>query len=292
MRPSLPISDVIRSNFMYSDVLLPLITYPDPNSTTVAANATKVAKYLGAHLHALALEVEVPNISNTLSEVLLDVPKLIRDAEATSRSRGEHLIRAVAESAASLDVDFRPESRRMREIEFGSVVATAARYHDLSLIGWEPSNQTVRVVAEALIFESGRPVVLLPEAEIRNFDRVAIAWDGSRVATRAVADALRFLGKATEISIVTVTDEKQIKDREGAERLADYLAKRALHSSIHPVRAAGRGIGQTLQAEAQQRGADLLVMGAYGHSRLRQFVLGGATSGILEALRMPVLLSH
>jgi len=277
---------------MYSDILLPMVTYPDASSKRVATSATSLAKGLGAQLHAVALEVDVPDISNALSNALIDLPKLIRDAEAASHARGERLLRIVADRAASLGIEFRLDSIRVRESMFAPFAASAARYHDLSAIGWEPGNPTARVVAEALIFESGRPVVLLPDAETPDLGHVAIAWDASRVAARAVADALPFLRNANAISILVVTDEKPIREKGGAELLSDFLAKRGLRSSTHLVRAAGRGIGETLQAEAQKRGSELLVMGAYGHSRLRQFVLGGATSGILQDLRMPVLLSH
>uniref|UniRef100_Q11G37 UspA n=1 Tax=Chelativorans sp. (strain BNC1) TaxID=266779 RepID=Q11G37_CHESB len=277
---------------MYSDILLPLITHPDASSESVATNAARVAKCLGAQLHAMALEVEVPDISNALSGLLLDLPKLIREVEESSRAKGQRLLQLVADKAASLGIECRVENIHARETEFGPVAANAARYHDLSLIGWTASNATTQVVAEALIFESGRPVVVLPEAETETIKHVAIAWDGSRVAARAVSDAMPFLRKAKAVSIIVVTDEKPIKDGRGAKLLADYLAKRGYRSSVHSVHAAGRPIGETLQAEAQKLGADLLVMGAYGHSRLRQFVLGGATSGVLEDLRMPVLLSH
>jgi len=274
------------------EALLPLVTYPDASNNSVPVNGARMAHQLGAKLYSLALEVEVPDVSNALSEALLDIPKLIRDAETNSRARGEQLLRIACDNAQSLGIEHEEESVRIREPEFGPTAAIAARYHDLSLIGWEPTNRSARVVAEALIFDSGRPVMLLPDALPQTIGHIAVAWDGSRVAARAISDALRLLGNAKSASVILVTDEKAIQDTSGAERLAEYLARHNLQSSIHHVRSAGRSIGETLQAEAQKLGADLLVMGAYGHSRLRQFVLGGATRGILEDLQMPVLLSH
>ena len=119
----------------------------------------------------------------------------------------------------------------------GDEAATHARYADLSLIGWEEKNDTSRMVAEAVVFGSGRPAILLPEAgQIGAMDHVAIAWDGSRVAARAVADATVFLERAARITVLTVLDEKPLKEKNAGERLARALADRGLPAeavSIH-----------------------------------------------------------
>lgn len=277
---------------MTIEAFLPLVTYPDPASKSVAANGVKAAQLLGARLYALALEVQVPNVSNALAGALLDIPKVIQDTEAASRKRGETLLESVAENARALSVDHEGKSLRLREAEFGIGAMVAARYHDVSLIGWEPDNSCVRIVAEALIFDSGRPVMLLPEMLPQSFDHLAIAWDGSRVAARAVGDALAVLGTASNASVIVVTDEKALPETTAADRLTGYLRRRGLEAEAHQVRSKGRSIGETLQAEAKALGADVLVMGAYGHSRLRQFILGGATKGIMDDLQLPVLMSH
>ncbi|GGA77747.1 universal stress protein A [Nitratireductor aestuarii] len=277
---------------MSIEALLPLVTYPDPADASVPANATKMVQLLGARLYALAIEVRVPEVSNALAGTLLDLSKVIKDTEAASRKRGEALLRAIAENAQSLGVKHEELSLRLLEAEFGTGAMVAARYHDVTLLGWEPDSRCVRTIAEALIFDSGRPVLLMPKTVPTAADHIAIAWDGSRVAARAVADAFRVFGSAKSASVIVVTDEKAIKDTTAADRLASYLERRGLQAEAHQVRTKGRRIGDTLQAEAKAIEADVLVMGAYGHSRLRQFVLGGATSNILDDLQLPVLLSH
>jgi nucleotide-binding universal stress UspA family protein len=149
------------------------------------------------------------------------------------------------------------------------------------------------MTAEAVIFGSGRPTILLPElTQAGNIDHIAIAWDGSRVAARAVADASLLLQRAKMISVLTVVDEKPLPEKDPGERLAARLRKSGLAAEAVQIRAEDCPISVTLQEQAIERGATLLVMGGYGHSRVRDFVLGGATEGILSDLQMPVLLSH
>ena len=169
---------------------------------------------------------------------------------------------------------------RPRSPLFGEAAAAEARYFDIALLGWEAGNPTSRASSEAVIFGAGRPAVLLPELiAIGSIDHVAIAWDGSRVAARAMADATPFLERASKISVLTVVDEKPLKEGAGGERLAIGLKKRGLVAEWISIRAEDCPIGVSLQEHAIERGAKLLVMGGYGHSRVRDFVLGGATQG-------------
>lgn len=175
----------------------------------------------------------------------------------------------------------------------GDTAAKHARYFDLSLIGWEAGNSTSRMTAEAVIFGSGRPVILLPElSHVSSIDHVAIAWDGSRVAARAVADARILLERAARISIITILDEKPLTEKDAGERLAEGLRRHDLDAEVVLIEAEDCPIAETLQRSAIGRGCKLLVMGGYGHSRMREFVLGGATRGVLSDLLLPVLLSH
>lgn len=274
-------------------IYLPIITYPDANSDAVAANAVAVATLLKANLQAVALVADIPRVSNALSRILLDLPEMVRDAEARSRDSGDRLIGLVEKEAARRNVALTTDSVSARPAEFGETVAKQARYHDIALVGWEARNETAAMVAEALIFGAGRPVVLLPaQSGVRTFERIAIAWDGSRVAARALADARPFLDHASEVKVLTVVDEKPLQDGGGGERLADMLRKRDFKAEASAIKAEKSPIAVTLQEHALAAGADLLVMGGYGHSRVRDFILGGATAGVLGDLKLPVLFSH
>lgn len=277
---------------MKIETFLPLVTYTDPNADTVAANAVAVAAHLGADLNVLAVNVTIPQVSNALSRFLLDVPDMIRQAETTSRRHGERLVEAVEAAAGIAGVAVAAETIADTPPLLGAAAAMRARYFDLSLLGLETDNPTSRSTAESVVFGSGRPAVLLPEAfDAGAFGHVAIAWDGSRVAARAAADARPFLARASRVSVLTVVDEKPLAAEDG-ERLAAGLRRSGLDAEAVTLRGKGTAIARTLQDGARERGCGLLAMGGYGHSRVRDFVMGGATEGVLRALSMPVLLSH
>lgn len=272
---------------------LSLATYPDANSSKIAANAVALVKQIDAALHAIAIDVDIPDVSNALSSYFLDLPHKIQEAEATSRKRGSDLLEAIAQEAARSGVTITTQELTAPPALMGDVAAKHSRYFDLCLVGWASTNQTARMIAEAILFGSGRPTLLLPESDgVELLGHVVIAWDGSRVAARAVADARAFLERASMITVVTVTDEKPLPAQGIGERLALGLRTRGLVAEAASIQAGDSSIGTALQEHALRIGGNLLVMGGYGHSRVRDFVLGGATDGILADLRLPVLLSH
>lgn len=273
--------------------LLPLITYPDPNSDAVASHAVDVAAQLEADLHVLVVNVDIPPVANKLSNLLLDLPKKIREAEEQSRARGAHLLDAIRNRAAAAGVPVSSDQASAGLAFLNETAAVSARYFDFAFVGWEADNPTSRAVAEAVIFGAGRPTILLPERrDIGTIKHVAIAWDGSRVAARAVADAQPFLARAEKVSVITVVGEKPLAEPDAGGRLAEGLRNRGLQAAGMRVPAGGGAVGLTLQQHAIEQGAGLLVMGGYGHSRVRDFILGGATEAMLGDLRLPVLISH
>lgn len=278
---------------MNLQAFVPFVTYPEANADVCAMHAVSLAASLNAGLHAVAVNADIPDVSNALSTFLLDTPTMIRETEAASRQRGEHLLTIVKEKAEAAGLDVTTAAIAAPLATLAESAATWARYFDLCLVGWEAGNPTSRTTAEAVVFGSGRPTILLPElSDIATFEHVAVAWDGSRVAARAVADARPFLQRASRITVITVLDEKPLKDKNVGVRLAEVLRERGLETTVAPVKAQDCPIAQTLQQTAIEKGARLLVMGGYGHSRIRDFVLGGATAGVLSDLLMPVLLSH
>jgi nucleotide-binding universal stress UspA family protein len=149
---------------------------------------------------------------------------------------------------------------------------------------------------ESVIFGSGRPVLVVPHTSERSsafeLGRVVVAWDFSQPASRAVADAVPILQKSRRVEVVTVTNEKVITSKRSAAELAKNLAHHGVDVSVETVDAAGRRIGDVLKSYVDVHKTDLLVMGAYGHSRVREFVLGGATRSMLSRPPIPILFSH
>ncbi|TSE13322.1 universal stress protein [Mesorhizobium intechi] len=268
-------------------------TYPEATTAKIALNAVALAKQIDAALHAVAISVDIPDVSNALSKYLLDLPYKIREVEATSRKRGKDLLEAIGQEAMRAGVTLTTQELTAPPALMGDTAAEQCRYFDICLIGWAPDNETARMTAEAVVFGSGRPTLIFPDStEVGVLDHVVIAWDGSRVAARAVADARPFLERASTVTVVTVTDEKTLPGHGIGERLALGLRARGLMAGAASIQAGDRSIGTALQEHALGLGGKLLVMGGYGHSRVRDFVLGGATEGILTDLRLPVLLSH
>lgn len=278
---------------MIRQAYLPLSTYPDANSDAVVANAVKMAGHLDSGLHAMALTADIPEISNALARLMINLPEMIRQAEGDSKARGEQLLAKVREEADKTGMKATTEAVRYLSSILPDIAASNARYYDYALCGWEAGNETSRVLAETVVFGSGRPVVLMPELySVGSLDHVAIAWDGSRVAARAVADAEHLLRRAQRVSVLTVLDEKPLQEKDPGGRLVASLAKRGLDAAAIGITCEDCPIENSLQERAKAFGAGILVMGAFGHSRLREFVLGGATRGVLADLRIPVMLSH
>ncbi len=171
-----------------------------------------------------------------------------------------------------------------------------ARRFDLVVVGQAEGNKNVpvEVVDEGVLFESGRPVIFVPFIQKAEFKpgRIMLCWDGSRTATRAIADSMPILHKAKQIDVVIVAAAKA-KDNEipGAD-LGQHLARHKLKVDVKRITSPDIDVASTILSYAADSSTDLIVMGGYGHSRLREFVLGGVTRGILESMTVPVLMSH
>ena len=193
---------------MKLQTFLPLITYPDSNSKAVAANAACVAALLDADLTVQAVNVHIQKVSSPLSKLLLDVPEMIRKSEADSRNRGEKLLAEIPGSRQA--GGFRGcEPVHAPIAELGETAAASARYYDLSLVGWEAGNPTSRMTAEAVSSAPGARRCSCLNSPVKSLEYVVIAWDGSRVAARAAADALPFLRRSSQIIVLTVVGENR-----------------------------------------------------------------------------------
>ncbi len=274
-------------------MLVPLHTYPDGNPDSIARLVAMYARHLQADVCALACNIDLPNPSSILGSLAINVPTMIREAKAGSRARSAALIDAMRAELDPSGIPLRTMEAERYPAEFGDVIARQARYHDIVLFGMGQRDGISRLTAEAVIFGSGRPTLLVPDsAPASPPDHVVIAWDGGSAAARAVSDAHPFLRRAGTVTIVTVAGEKPLTDDHAGERLAEYLADHDIEAQPSRLQGDDRPIANILQAHVRDVGAGLLVMGGFGHSRMRDFVLGGATRGVLEDLRVPVLVSH
>src|SRR5450759_977188 len=167
---------------------------------------------------------------------------------------------------------------------------------DLIVIGQPERERAVpeEVVNEGALFESGRPVIFVPFIQKAGLklDRVMVCWDGSRAAARAIADAMPFLHKAKQVEIVMVSGAKPKDDEIAGVDLGQHLARHGLKVDVKRITSPEIDVASTILSYAAVSSADLIVMGGYGHSRLREFILGGVTRGLFESMTVPALMSH
>ena len=253
-----------------------------------------VAKTLGAHLVGVALAF-VP-------EVLSRFPQLPRDMLAEIVTHSENAAQAAIDrfDAAARQRDVSREHRMLKaatEAEAPSVLATFARRFDLSvLMQSEPNVVNNDDMIETSLLESGRPLVVVPyiQREGLQLNRVICCWDGSRAATRAINDALPLLVRAGTIDLLIVLNEKTGSEEQeihGIE-LEKHLARHDVKVEIETTRAADIDVTDAILSYAADRSGTLIVMGGYGHSRLREIILGGVTRDILKSMTVPIFMSH
>ncbi|MDE2283054.1 MAG: universal stress protein [Hyphomicrobiales bacterium] len=171
-----------------------------------------------------------------------------------------------------------------------------ARRFDIVIIGQaEPNAVTVDdVIGEAALFEGGRPVIIVPYIQQAplELDQMMVCWDGSRAATRAIADAMPLLERAGRVEVLIVANERGKQDEiEGAD-MGAHLARYDLNVEIKRTQIGDIDVADVILSHAADMGTNFIVMGGYGHSRLREFVLGGVTRSILRSMTVPVLMSH
>ena len=277
----------------FKDILLALTSYPEPPPLSVVDDAVSIAAVFGAHLTALSCETHVEVPGHFLSGSFAGIPGIIAGEGAKSRQNAQDLLAAFDKAAKKADVPYETILQKCSLTELPDLLVDYARLRDLTFVSVPEAYD--HTYAEVLIFGSGKPTLVLPKTpRSRPFElaTVAVAWDFSRAAARAISDALPLLEKARKVRVVTIVDEKNIDSKHSAEELAKNLARHGIDIVLDKVEARTKPIGCVLESYTLSHGVDLLVMGAYGHSRLRQFILGGATKSLLSNPPLPILFSH
>ena len=262
-----------------------------PGDSGAAAFAIGAAARIGAHLNVLAPHVDVLATGHWKSRSSAEVEHDANERRA-ALDDAVHSIVARAHAAgvsASASTDWAHP--------FGPIayIADQARLHDLVVMGTDQSVfLSERKFAEHVLFESGRPVVVVPRNHVTPIScrRVMVAWDHTRSAARALHDALPFLRLADEVLLMAIGGEKRFQIDLDGRTIQSAMSQKGLNARFGQTELGTRSIGQALQQEALSCGADLLVMGGFGHSRLREFILGGATREVLDKPDLPVLMSH
>ena len=277
---------------MIKDIILHLER--DPARDIVRDFAASAADLFGAHLTGVsfAFAAGIPNyiVPNFPAGVLAD---LFAASETAARGAINRFEAAVKRGGLSA------EPRLVLQTEFGppNAFSEMARCFDLSIIMQSDDYSGVNNsdLIEATLFDSGRPLIVVPyiQKEMLKLDRVVCCWDGSRAAARAVNDALPLLRKANVVELLIVENEKTAHESVGGGiQIGRHLARHDIKIEVRRTPAADIDVPNIILSHVADSSASMLVMGGYGHSRLREFILGGATLGILAAMTVPVFMSH
>jgi len=254
--------------------------------------AISVATTFGAHVAGIAFLYEPVIPDGTLGGVPVDLIELQREESSKAAKAAVSRFEAAAKTAAV------SAETRIIDATLGgaaTVLGRIARRFDLAVVAQAQREHgaSEELMIEGALFESGRPIIVVPYIQKRGLalERVIACWDGGRTAARAIADAMPLLERAKAVDIVIIAEERKNDEISGAT-MSEHLARHGVTASIKRIARGGLGVEDVILDYVADSGADLVVMGGYGHSRLREFILGGATRGILAAMTVPVLMSH
>jgi nucleotide-binding universal stress UspA family protein len=274
---------------MIKDMLVNLSMGDKHPATDYAAQLAEISE---AHLAGIAFRFDPAMQTSAFG---LFPPTLVEMAiqeneQAVQRATGDF------ERAAKLaGVSFETVTVPATLVGAGDLFGQTARRFDLVIVG-QPRpdlDAAEELLIESALFDSGRPVLVVPYIQkgIAKLDRMAACWDGSRAAARAIADALPLMRRAKSIDLVMIKNEVHRGEIEGAD-IAQHLARHDLPINLAEVPQGDVDIGNTILNFVADHAIDLMVMGGYGHSRLREQVFGGTTRTIITSMTTPTLMSH
>ena len=276
---------------MFTDIAVNLSV---SGSTDAATDyALSVASTFGSHVSGVAYSYEL-----IVPGVLFDggvAATLIANQHAESERAAKAAAARFEEAARKAGVNFETRIVEATMAEAAEHMATVSRCVDLAIIG-QPENDDVatEMIFEGVLFGAGRPVIVVPyiqEAGLK-LDHITVCWDGGRAAARAVADAMPLLRKSKTIELLIVDNgERKTSELAGTD-IAQHLARHGLSVDINRIVAPDIAAADAIMSRVADSSSDFLVMGGYGHSRLREFVLGGVTRSVIREMTLPTLMSH
>ncbi|MEP9378877.1 universal stress protein [Aquabacter sp. CN5-332] len=276
---------------MIRDILVNLTQGAE--NDTAATFAASLAATFSAHLTGLAVTYEIDVPPFYMGAVPTDfLETQMQENEAAAAKATERFAHLAAHAGVAYDV-------RTLNASLGVAannLAQMARLFDLTVVAQPDPDRPgpEEVIAETVLLDSGRAVLLVPYVQKASYGggRAVVAWDGSRAAARALAEGLPLLHRSEVVEVLRV-----LRGSEADVSGDDVVRHLARHGLSARTRTLHLGPGETSVAQAilnevSDQGADLVVMGGYGHSRLRELVLGGVTREILAAMTVPVLMAH
>jgi nucleotide-binding universal stress UspA family protein len=284
--------------------VLALVTDESESESTLKT-AIAIGQKFGAYVEALHVRAEpesvIPVVAQGMAAESVHVQlEGVRSSTAERAERAHRLFQNVAleMSLPLTKVDAEPEVGRFSTawcettgIESREIVRRG-RLFDLTVLArpHDGYDQTSSTALTAALFEMGRPVLIVPsETPATVGQRLTLAWNDTREAAESVSAAMPFASKANEVTVVSVTEANSSVD---PDDLVRALARHGIGAEGQALYHAKASVGECLLAAADERKCDLLVMGAYGHSRLQELILGGATKHVLKHAQIPLLMVH
>jgi nucleotide-binding universal stress UspA family protein len=255
--------------------------------------ALSVASTFAAHAVGIAFQYD-PIMPIALMD---DVPPDVIDTQRAENERAANAATSRFDGAARA-ASVLSETRIIESTMAGVATRFAhiARRFDLSIVeqAKPEADGPEALIVEQALFGSGRPVLVVPYIQAAPFkaDRVMLCWDGSQTAAHAAGDAMPFLARAKTVEVFVVESGKLKSNEMPGADIAVHLARHNRNVSVTRTASGDTDVASVILSHAADTGADMLVMGGYGHSRLREFILGGATRAILTSMTLPTLMSH
>jgi nucleotide-binding universal stress UspA family protein len=277
---------------MIKDIVVHLST--GANHDPAADCAASVASMFGAHLAAVAFAYDPVVPPTFMGEVI--PADLIESQRQEAETKAKAAVAKLEERARREGISVQTGILNASLVGAADLFSRIARRFDLSIVkqGEADKAEPQDLLIEGALFESGRPVLVVPYIHkgALKLERAMICWDGSRAAARAVGDALPILERSKSIEVVVVVGERGKSDELPGADIGHHLARHGLKVEVKRIVSGDLDVANTILSHAADNATDFIVMGGYGHSRLREFVLGGVTRAILETMTVPTLMSH
>jgi nucleotide-binding universal stress UspA family protein len=282
--------DISQEETMIKDVMVPLDGTAADEARLAAAN--DIADLFQSQIIGLFLNVLPVVIAQEDGIGAMQATRLLQ----TAREAGDKTEARLMEKLARLQKPGELHRFDILNDAAGDVAAREARTAD-AFVALRPNRaeQEPEDLVESVLFSSGHHIFLMPNRKPAKaiFNRILVAWNGTRESARALAEALPYLHKAQEATVVVVDDDPPAEGRAVLGKDAvDHLKRHGINATLHHARLRDGDVGATLIAETRRLKADLIVTGGYGHSRLREWLLGGATYALLHKAPIPLLVAH
>lgn len=264
---------------------LPLTTRPEASSFAIIENAIQFSLHQNADLVAsLAI---ARRHGHEAAETYSDDDEF--QADRFDRDVAAQLVRHLRERAERVGLDVRLVPTEAEAMSATIRLAELARAYDVTIL---ENTELARPIIESLVFDSGRTLLLLPSGDFYGrIDNIAIAWDGSATAAHAASNAFPMIQSATKATVIRVGAAAPWND-DLLDRYVDALKHSGREVALAAVHSDGEDVTTVIQDTAMEGRADLLIAGAYGHTKLREALVGGVTRSLLDNLRIPTLLSR